>query len=289
MANRRMFSMDIVGADKFLDMPASAQALYFHLGMRADDDGFLASPVSVLRMIGSCKDDLTLLAAKGFVIPFASGVCVIRHWGINNYIQSDRYHPTIHAEEKAQLVKTRNTYDFPASTGDNFVSRLDTTCTQPVSILDTEVRLGYIEEYPNGYSPLEPAGSGAEKEASPKRKPPQYAPASKHYRAAKWLADDCQKTQASFRYPSEASLQQQADALRKLEELDGVPWEQVRETLMFARADDFWQANTQSAVPFRKKYNQIRGALERAGRAKHPQQQEPQHIPALGEGLVYDD
>jgi len=145
MANRRMFSLDIVNTDKFLEMPMTAQALYFHLGMRADDDGFVASPVSVLRMVGGCKDDLSLLFAKGFVIPFNSGVCVVRHWKSNNYIQSDRYRPAIHVEEKALLTEDRNVYEFaPSTTGvidSNPVSDLDTRCIQHVSIMDTQVRL----------------------------------------------------------------------------------------------------------------------------------------------------
>lgn len=104
MANRRMFSRDVTTADVFLDMPLSAQALYFHLGLAADDEGFLASPLSILRMVGGCRDDLSLLIAKKFVIPFDSGVCVIRHWRANNYCRSDRFKPTLYTAERAALT-----------------------------------------------------------------------------------------------------------------------------------------------------------------------------------------
>ena len=101
MARRRMFSMDVVDTDLFLEMPTSAQALYFHLGMRADDDGFVSSPKRIMRSVGCAEDDLRLLIAKNFVIPFDSGVCVITDWKLNNYLRSDRYTPTIYISEKS--------------------------------------------------------------------------------------------------------------------------------------------------------------------------------------------
>lgn len=103
MARRRMFSLDVVDTDRFLDMPSSTQALYFHLGMRADDDGFVASPKRTTAMCGCSADDLNLLAAKGFVRPFESGVVVIVDWKKNNLLRPDRYTPTQFQKEKAQL------------------------------------------------------------------------------------------------------------------------------------------------------------------------------------------
>ncbi|WP_296046719.1 hypothetical protein [uncultured Gemmiger sp.] len=103
MAHRRMFSLDVVDTDRFLDMPSSTQALYFHLGMRADDDGFVASPKRTTAMCGCSADDLNLLAAKGFVKPFESGVLVIVDWKKNNLLRPDRYTPTQFQKEKAQL------------------------------------------------------------------------------------------------------------------------------------------------------------------------------------------
>ena len=103
MAQRRMFSLSVVDTDRFLSLPVGAQCLYFHLGMRADDDGFVSSPRKIMSFVTCTEDDFRLLVAKGFVIPFQSGVCVIRDWRENNYIQKDRYHPTRYQAEKQSL------------------------------------------------------------------------------------------------------------------------------------------------------------------------------------------
>ena len=104
MAEKRMFSKKIIDTDWFMDMPASTQNLYFHLSMRADDDGFVASPKRIIKLIGATEDDYKILIAKKFVIPFESGVCVITDWRINNYLRNDRYTETIYKEEKDSLV-----------------------------------------------------------------------------------------------------------------------------------------------------------------------------------------
>lgn len=111
MANRRMFSRDIVKSDLFLDLPISAQALYFHLGMDCDDDGLCGNPKMIMRMTGCSIDDLKLLIVKGFVQQFGSGVIVITHWKINNYIRSDRYKETIYRKEKAMLCENDGVYE----------------------------------------------------------------------------------------------------------------------------------------------------------------------------------
>ena len=103
MADRRMFSKSIIDSDAFLDMPMTAQVLYFHLSMRADDDGFVNNPKKIQRMIGASGDDFRILVSKQFVIPFDSGIIVIRHWRIHNYIQKDRYKPTLYEREKSQI------------------------------------------------------------------------------------------------------------------------------------------------------------------------------------------
>ena len=108
MAERRMFTKKITNSDAFIDMPLSTQALYFHLNMEADDDGFNSSPKKVQRMIGASDDDLRLLFAKNFVIPFESGVVVIKHWKLHNYIQNDRYKETVYLEEKRLLETKEN-------------------------------------------------------------------------------------------------------------------------------------------------------------------------------------
>lgn len=124
MANRRMFSKTIVKTDAFLDMSQTAQNLYFHLGMEADDDGFV-SPKMVMRLLGSTEDDFKVLVVKGFLIPFESGVIVIRHWKQNNYIQSDRYQPTIYQNE-FKLACEDNVYnlDTQYSIGKNRLDKI---------------------------------------------------------------------------------------------------------------------------------------------------------------------
>ena len=122
-----MFAKTIVDSDAFLDMPLSTQALYFHLSMRADDEGFINNPKKIQRMIGASDDDAKVLTAKHFIIPFESGVVVIKHWKIHNYIQSDRFKPTVYTEEKAML-STKDNRAYTLSEPD--VSSLYPTCIQ---------------------------------------------------------------------------------------------------------------------------------------------------------------
>lgn len=103
MKQHRMFAISVVDSDAFLDMPLSSQALYFHLCMRADDDGFLNNSRRIQRTIGGSDDDYKLLIAKRFVIPFDTGVIVIRHWKVHNWIRKDMYKPTICSEEMAKI------------------------------------------------------------------------------------------------------------------------------------------------------------------------------------------
>ena len=139
MAEKRMFAKTIIDSDAFLDMSLSTQALYFHLSMRADDDGFVNNPRKIQRMIGAGDDELKMLIAKKFIIPFESGVCVIKHWKIHNYIQNDRYKETVYQEEKAHLIlKDNKAYKY-----------VDTPCIQNVSNLETQIRLDKSREDKN--------------------------------------------------------------------------------------------------------------------------------------------
>ena len=118
MAERRMFAKTIIDSDAFLDMPMSARLLYYDLGMRADDDGFINSPKKIMRMIGASNDDVNILIARKFVIPFDSGVVVIKHWRINNYLRNDRYTETKYLEEKSNLEVDKNgSYTAKNNTG----------------------------------------------------------------------------------------------------------------------------------------------------------------------------
>ena len=125
MANKRMFTMKIVDSDAFLEMPLSTQCLYFHLNMRADDDGFIGNPKRICKLIGCNNDDLKLLIAKRFVLVFDNGVIVIKHWRMHNTIQKDRYVPTTYSDELKQLgIKDNKSYTL---------SPMETKCIQNVS------------------------------------------------------------------------------------------------------------------------------------------------------------
>lgn len=136
MADKRMFSKTIIDSDAFLEMQQSAQLLYFHLSMRADDDGFINKPKTIMRMVGCKDDDLRILVSRKFIIPFDTGVVVIKHWKIHNYIAKDRYHETNYKEEMAMLSLDEN----KAYTLND--SSLYTDCIQVVDKMETQVRLG---------------------------------------------------------------------------------------------------------------------------------------------------
>lgn len=139
MAERRMFAKTIIDSDPFIDMPLSTQALYFHLSMRADDEGFINNPRKIQRMVGASDDDLKVLIMKRFILPFESGVVVIKHWKIHNYIQKDRFKPTVYTEEKALLtIKKNGAYTE--------IAGVDTDCIQDVSISETQDSIGKYSE-----------------------------------------------------------------------------------------------------------------------------------------------
>ena len=131
MAKKRMFSIDIVGSDAFLDLPYSSQCLYFQLCMRADDDGFVGNPKTIQRIAGTKASDLEVLVKKRFLLQFPSGVVVIKHWKINNQIQKDRYTPTVYTEEYQSLyIKDNKSY-----------TEMDKGCIQSVSEMDTQISI----------------------------------------------------------------------------------------------------------------------------------------------------
>ncbi|HFI0402788.1 TPA: DnaD domain protein [Streptococcus suis] len=113
MAQRRMFSKEITTSDLFVDMPASTQLLYFHLGMEADDEGFIGNARMLGRAYGASNDDIKLLQAKGFIIVFESGVTVVKDWNVNNKLRKDRFKPTIYQDEKNLLtIMETGTYEI---------------------------------------------------------------------------------------------------------------------------------------------------------------------------------
>ena len=141
MAERRMFAKTIIDSDAFLDMSVSARCLYYDLAMRADDDGFINNPKKIQRMVGASDDDLKILIAKKFIIPFESGVVVIKHWKIHNYIRNDRYKPTVYEDEIKQLeIKENNAYTLKNDVGIPNGYQMDT------QVRIGKVRIGKVSE-----------------------------------------------------------------------------------------------------------------------------------------------
>lgn len=138
MAERRMFAKTIIDSDAFIDMPISARLLYYDLAMRADDDGFVNSPKKIMKFVGASADDMNVLIARQFIIPFESGVVVIKHWRIHNYIRKDTYKETPYKDEKALLcLDENNGYKFENECP-------STTCQRTVDEPSTQVRLGKV-------------------------------------------------------------------------------------------------------------------------------------------------
>ena len=188
MAERRMFAKTIIDSDAFLDMPLSTQALYFHLSMRADDDGFINNAKKIQRMIGASDDDLKVLLMKRFLLPFESGVVVIKHWKIHNYIRNDRYKPTIYTDERAALdVKANGAY----------------TERQPLGIpdgyqMDTQYRLGEVR------SGQDSVGEVIEEAAPPP--PPPAKPTRHKYGEFGWVKLTDEEYQRLLRDLGDAEL-----------------------------------------------------------------------------------
>lgn len=159
MAEKRMFSQKIIDSDAFLDMPLSTQSLYFHLNMRADDDGFINNPKKIQRMIGASDDDLRVLMAKRFVLSFDSGVIVIKHWRMHNTLQKDRYKPTQYQEEYSTLMLKKNrSYTDRNEDALPLGNSLETDCIQSGNKVDTQYSI--VENSIDKYSVVVVEGNG---------------------------------------------------------------------------------------------------------------------------------
>ena len=169
-----MFAKTIVDSDAFLDMPLSTQALYFHLSMRADDDGFLNNANKIRRTIGASEDDLKLLILKRFVLDFDDGVIVIKHWRMNNYLRSDRYKPTVYQEEMAMLeTKENGSYSLKNNSGIPNGYHLETQYSIGKDSID---KLSIDKDsIGNIYPPISPQGE-EEIEKPKKKKTDMYYP-----------------------------------------------------------------------------------------------------------------
>ena len=240
MAERRMFAKTIIDSDAFLDMPLSTQCLYFHLSMRADDDGFLNNCKKIQRTIGASDDDMRLLMMKKFIIPFESGIVVIKHWKIHNYIQSDRYKPTVYQEEKSQLVMQKNrSYSLcinPAQESEK--ARL------PESVTDT----GCIHD---GYSLEAQDRLGKDRLGKDNK---IFVEDSKEMILSRLLFSLIKRNNDKAKQPN---LQTWCKYIDYMLRIDKREYDDVKAVIEWCQDDDFWQTNILSTQKLRKQYEQL--------------------------------
>lgn len=150
-----MFNLSVIDTDVFLEMPISSRLLYYELGMRADDDGFVGGWKKILKMTGLTEDDMKVLIAKDFVIPFESGVIVIKHWRLNNYLRNDRHHETIYQKELSQLHIDNDVYELES--------------TEKSTMLPVGRQVVYLDKNSIDKISIDKGSKEGEEQSSPKR------------------------------------------------------------------------------------------------------------------------
>ncbi len=256
-----MFAKTIIDSDAFLDMPLSTQALYFHLSMRADDDGFINNPKKIQRSLGCSDDDLKLLIVKKFIVPFESGIVVIKHWRIHNYIQKDRYKETVYQEEKNMLeIKNNKAYTLKNEQELIAGNKTDTECIHNAYGLETQVRLGKISINTSSLQKTENESQLDDEDVIPletKSKKTKvkkvFSTEDKEYKLASYLSKQIAK-RLNKPLQKEETLQRWAADFEKTVRIDGNDIDEVKDVLVFSQKDPFWQANIMSAGKFRKQY-----------------------------------
>ncbi len=233
-----MFSPQIVESDAFLDMPLSSQALYFHLGMFADDDGFV-NPNRIVRMLGNSADDFKVLVSKRFVLPFESGIIVVKHWKVNNLVRKDWYKPSQYLEEKAMLfLKDNGIYTFDSSQGTPLVN-------EPLT--NRSRRLGKVRIEEENISSEESADA-------PKDIPQKVRFDPIDVEIAQSLFDAIRVNLPSFKQPN---LDKWADYVRLMRVRDSRTVEQIKFLVNWCQKDSFWKANILSTSKLRDKFDQL--------------------------------
>lgn len=226
MAERRMFAKTIIDSDAFLNMPLSTQALYFHLSMRADDDGFINNPRKIMRMVNCSEDDLNMLFYKNFIIGFESGIIVIKHWKIHNYIRNDRYKETVYKEEKSQLeTKSNGSYTIKPN----------------------------LKEFgiPNGYQMEPQVRLGKVSIGKEKDNNVSFSNETIEYKLSELLYQSILNNDEKFKKPD---LSKWASHIDKLIRIDGRSEEEIRKVIEFASTNDFWKSNILSTSKLRKQF-----------------------------------
>lgn len=242
MAERRMFAKTIIDSDAFLDMPSSTQSLYFHLSMRADDDGFINNPKKIMRMIGASQNELELLLGKKFIIGFESGVIVIKHWKIHNYIRNDRYNPTNYVDEKALLTLKKNkSYS------------LDTDGIPLVDHLDTQVRLGKDSKGKDSKDNCHNKVGDDETKV-------KFGETSFEIQLTDYLIGKIKEELPNAITPDINNLadkQKWAVYVDRMRRLDKRTDEDIKKALRYATTDSFWKTNILSTKKLRDKFDTL--------------------------------
>lgn len=261
MAQRRMFSPDIVCSDAFLDMPISTQALYFHLAMRADDDGFV-NPKMVLRLIGSSDDDLKVLKAKRFVLSFETGVIVIKHWLVHNLIRADLYKETMYIEEKETLgIKDNGSYT-ELKEGIAPIKKIEAPewlkrrrgDARTANVPQTALRLGKDRL---GKEESEVNDDVEQEEIlQPEKKKYEMA----DFALAEYLLELIRTNVPTFKQPD---LEKWAEHVRLMRERDGRTFEQIKYLIKWSQENNFWKANILSTSKLREKFDQLTAQVKR--------------------------
>ena len=249
MAQRRMFSPQIVDSDAFLDMSSTAQNLYFHLGMRADDDGFVGNPKKILRMVGGNEDDFKILLAKRFILVFESGIIVIKHWRINNLVRKDWYRPSQYVEEKSTLfVKENGSYTQDSQQG--------------LPVNENVTKLAQVRTRRLGKDRL--GKDSISEQSSPNENPiVKFEPVDMEL--SRELLNLIRGTMPTFKEPN---MDKWAEHCRLMRERDNRTPEQISFVIKWAQNDNFWAANILSTQKLRTKFDTLVAQIKRTQNSK---------------------
>jgi len=250
MAERRMFAKTIIDSDAFLDMPLSSQALYFHLSMRADDEGFINNPKKIQRVIGSSEDDLKLLAAKSFILPFESGVVVIKHWKMHNYIRADRIKETVYQEEK-ELLGVRKNGSYTIS---NKIKMLE-----EIQVADTWQAVGrqLADECPHRLGKVRLGKVSIDKDVD-NNISSKYPVDSFERKCVDYLIKKILEEMTNAKVPkTDIQKDKWCGHIEKMMRLDKRTEKDIEKVLEFATSNPFWKANIRSTAKLREKYETL--------------------------------
>lgn len=255
MANRRMFSLDVVDTDLFMNMPMTAQNLYFHFGMRADDDGFVSSPKTLMRMLGANEDDLRILISKGLMLPFDSGIVVIVDWNINNQLRKDRYKETIYVVEKSQLKMENGRYYIKNKQIEN--------AWQPYgNHMATQYSLGEDSIDKDNKDIMSEVSEDTIEQ--PVKEEEKYNKESFERKIVDKLIDHVVKLNPRQKEKPKTTKQLNAwcDEVEKMIRIDKFSEKEVEMMLDFAITDSFWHKNILSTAKLRKQTDKLMIAIK---------------------------